>query len=206
MQQSRIGSYSVLFLLIAAMIGVECILIAADQGWVGSVRWRTLAYQFAAFWPGLLGTWQPNYAGQQILMFLSYAFVHAGPDHLIGNAIVLWLLGRQVTDHVGQIGFCVVFFLTSLGAALVFMAMTAGTNPMIGASGVVFGLAGVLVGWQWQSRKAGVRPMLETVGIVAVLVLLNVVLYLWYDGRVAWQAHLGGFIVGFGLSQALWEK
>ena len=206
MRQSHIAPYSVLFLLIAVMIGVECMLIAADQGWVGSVRWRSLSYQFAAFWPGLLGTWEPNYAGQQITMFVSYAFVHAGPDHLFGNAIVLWLLGRQVTDRVGQIGLCVVFFITSLGAALVFVAMTAGTTPMIGASGVVFGLAGVLVGWQWQGRGAGVRPVLETLGLIAVLVLLNVALYIWYDGRVAWQAHLGGFIVGFGLSQTFWER
>ena len=188
------------------MIGVEIVLIAADQGWLGSVRWRVLSYQFAAFWPGLLGTWQPNYTGQHILMFVSYAFVHAGPDHLIGNSIVLWLLGRQVTERVGQIGFCVAFFMTSLGAALVFMAMTNGTTPMIGASGVVFGLAGMLVGWQWQSREAGLRPALEIVGIIAALVLLNVVLFLWYDGRVAWQAHLGGFVVGFGLSQTFWER
>lgn len=203
MRRAAFGRYTVIFVLVAAIVTVELILSLADYGWIGSTRWRTLSYQFAAFWPGLLGTWQPNFAGQPTAMFLSYTLVHAGPDHAFGNAIVMWILGTQVTDRVGKIGTSIAILMTSFGAAFVFFGMSNGLTPMIGASGVVFGLAGVLLGWAWQEREPGIKPASKLLGVIALLVLLNVVLYNWYEGGLAWQSHLGGFVVGFGLSRFL---
>ncbi len=201
MQGAHFGRYAILVFLVAAIVLVEVVLSLADYGWIGSTRWRTLSYQFAAFWPGLLGTWQPNFSGQPTTMFLSYILVHAGPDHAFGNMIVMWILGRQVTDRIGQLGTTIAVLVTSFGAALVFFAMSTGPTPMIGASGVVFGLAGILIGWAWQEREEGVLPASKILGLIAFLVLLNVLLYVWYEGGLAWQSHLGGFVVGFGLSR-----
>ena len=36
--------------------------------------------------------------------------------------------------------------------------------------------------------------------IVAGLIGLNVGLYWWYSGGLAWQTHLGGFVVGLALT------
>jgi len=201
MQFVSFGRHAVLLILVAAVVLVEVTLSLADYGWIGSTRWRSLSYQFAAFWPGLLATWQPNFTGQPTVMFLSYTLVHAGPDHAFGNAIVMWILGTQVVDRIGQLGTTIAIFTTSFGAALVFFAMSIAPTPMIGASGVVFGLAGILIGWAWQERAAGAKPALKLLGLVALLVLLNVVLFIWYEGGLAWQSHLGGFVVGFGLSR-----
>ena len=65
----------------------ELVLSGADRGLWGSAAWRPMAYQDGAFWAGLLRDWQPNYAIQPASMFLTYAFLHAGPGHLLGNVL-----------------------------------------------------------------------------------------------------------------------
>jgi len=190
----------IILAILAVIIGIEAVLQAADQGWIGTRRWRSLAYQFGAFWPGLLDTWEPNYIGQPAAMFVTYAFLHGGLEHLLGNAVTLWSLGRIVVARTGQRGFLAVFALTSLGGALCFAALSPGTTPMVGASGALFGLAGIWVGWQWQDRAPGIGPMLRVSGIVALLIALNVALFWWYGGSLAWQTHLGGFGAGLGMA------
>ena len=44
----------VLSTLIGLTSLVELTLLAADYGLVGTTRWRALAYQYGAFWAGLL--------------------------------------------------------------------------------------------------------------------------------------------------------
>ena len=75
----------VLWALIMACVLPEAVLTMADWGLMGSLRWRTVAYQNGAFWAGLLRDWQPNFAAQPVTMFATHAFLHAGPTHLIGN-------------------------------------------------------------------------------------------------------------------------
>ncbi len=89
----------VLLALIAAPVLVELLLQGADFGLWGSARWRNLAYQFGGFWAGLLHNWTPNFTAQPVTMFLSYAFLHAGLNHLAGNMLGLWVLGRQIAAH-----------------------------------------------------------------------------------------------------------
>ena len=51
--------------------------------------------------PGHLRWWQ----------FLTYAFLHAGFMHILGNMLFLWVFGPNVEDRFGRIGF-LVFYLT----------------------------------------------------------------------------------------------
>jgi membrane associated rhomboid family serine protease len=182
------------------IIGIEAILQAADHGWLGSSRWRTLAYQFGAFWPGLLDTWKPNFIGQPSAMFVTYAFVHSGFGHLLGNAICIWSIGRIICFRAGQRDFTAVFLLATLGGALCFAALSPGNAPMVGASGALFGLVGTWVGWQWRDRSHGMQEILRVLVIACFIVTLNVALYVWYRGGLAWETHLGGFLVGFALA------
>lgn len=186
--------------LLVLMVGIELALQAADAGWIGSLRWRTLAYQYGAFWPGLLDNWTPNYTGQAGTMFVSYAFLHAGLSHLLGNCITLWVLGGQVCDRAGQRGFVAIYAVTALGGALCFAALSTGTQPMVGASGSLFGLAGIWTGWRWLDHPPGWTNASVIAAILAGLVALNLVLFWWHDGQLAWETHLGGFVAGFALA------
>jgi len=179
--------------LILSMVLIELILFMADIGWLGSPRWRSLAYQNGAFWAGLLTNWRPNYAGQTVIMFFTYAFLHGGLIHMITNMIVLFSLGLIAIKRVGTVGFFVIFFLASFGGGIAFGALSNSVQPMIGASGALFGLTGAWVYWDWRERHS----LMPIVTAILGLILLNIIMWWWMNGQLAWQTHLGGFISGW---------
>ncbi|WP_289069476.1 rhomboid family intramembrane serine protease [uncultured Aliiroseovarius sp.] len=187
----------VLLGLIALNLLIEGILFAADLGLVGTRQWRPLAYQNGAFWAGLLHNWRPNYAVQPWTMFVTYAFLHGGVAHLLGNMLTLWLIGRMVIARAGLYGFALIYLLSAIGGGLGFGALTLSPQPMVGASGALFGLVGAVIYWQWADRRRfrlGQWPVIKTVLILAAL---NLVLWVVLDGLLAWETHLGGFIAGW---------
>lgn len=183
--------------LVAVNVAIELILLAADYGILGNKYWRALAYENGAFWAGLLHNWRPNYTAQPWTMFLSYALLHAGPLHLIGNMITLWVIAPTVRMRAGTTGFGAIYVLSTLGGAIGFGALTLSASPMVGASGALFGLVGALLFWRWcddRQRGAGHWPTAKT---VLGLVFLNLVLWLAMGKVLAWETHLGGFIAGW---------
>ena len=199
-------SHWVLIAILVICAGIEAVLQGADFGLWGSPRWRGLAYQNGGFWRGLLDNWQPNYAGQPAVMFASYGFLHGGFVHLLVNMITLASLGRLVIERVGQWRFAAIYALSLLGGAAGFALLSTAVQPMVGASGALFGLAGVLTGWEYTARRLareGIGPVLRVVGL---LILLNLVMYWAMDGHLAWETHLGGFLAGWAAGWWLRER
>lgn len=196
----------VLLGIILINVAVECALSGADLGLWGDGRWRGLAYQYGGFWAGLLYDWQPNYAAQPVTMFASYAVLHAGPAHLIGNMAGLIWLGDLAAHRVGARGLVLLYVGSALGGAVAFGAITESAAPMIGASGAIFGLAGAWTVWDWQNHRA--RPdriwAWRTPAIVLGLAGMNAAIWVTQGGNLAWQTHLGGFIAGAVL--AMWKR
>ena len=75
-------------ILIGLCVLIEVILTLGDLGWLSVVRLRATAYEYAGFWPGLLGSWTPNYLLQPYTMFASYAFFHSGLIRRATRAVV----------------------------------------------------------------------------------------------------------------------
>ena len=75
---------------------------------------------------------------------ISAPFLHAGPDHLIGNCLVLYIVGLACEHALGFAQTAVVYFTSALTGAGLSMAFRPG--PSVGASGAIFGvLASVVV-------------------------------------------------------------
>ena len=187
----------VLMAIIAVCTATELLLWGADLGFWGPARLRQSAYDWAGFWPGLLNGWQPNYAPQPYVMFVSYAVLHGGPLHLIMNMFTLWTLGQGVIDRVGAARMAVLYLGTTIGGAAGYGLLASTVQPMVGASGALFGLAGALMAWAYVDRftaRAGLWPVARVGGF---LLAINVVMYWALDGQLAWQTHLGGFLVGW---------
>lgn len=184
-------------LIIVACVGIEVILIIS--GWSQSGRGlRQKAYEYAGFWPGLLGRgWQPNYTGQSYLMFLSYGFLHGGLAHLIFNMIAVWQLGRQVIWRVGISGFWWLYAATLFGGALGFGMLANSLQPMVGASGALFGLLGGLLAWSYVDRYFHNRRLWPIARAVLILIALNLAMWWLMSGQLAWETHLGGFVTGW---------
>jgi rhomboid protease GluP len=197
--------------LALACILPELALLGADLGLWGSPRWRGIAYAHGAFWVGLLHGWRPNYAGQPAAMFVTYGFLHGGLVHLLFNTVTLVSLGAAVIARVGQARFLVLYGTALLGGGAGFALLSRAPQPMVGASGALFGLAGALVAWAAAEAAAGERGAAARAralarGLVwpaALLVALNLVMFLAASGALAWEAHLGGFVVGLALAPLL---
>ena len=185
------------YVLVVICVAVEVVLLLGDTGWLGAPRLRQSAYEYAGFWPGLLGRWTPNYAVQPYTMFLTYAFLHGGLTHLVVNMFTLFSLGRAVVDRVGPWGFLALYAASVLGGALGFGLLAKSTQPMVGASGGLFGLVGGILAWNYVDRFITSRRLWPVWRAVGLLVLLNLVLWWAMDGLLAWQTHLGGFLAGW---------
>ncbi|KIC45484.1 hypothetical protein RA29_20745 [Tateyamaria sp. ANG-S1] len=185
-----------LWLLLALICLPEILIYAAELGWIGSRTWRVLSVQYGAFWPGLLRDWQPNYAAQPWVMFLSYAVLHTGLMHMLGNALVTLWLTPPLLARFGLGRFGVLWLAAAICGAFGFFLLASDPTPMIGASGCVFGLVGA-----WTVLRFVLPGRLGAAfTIVIALIFLNVVTLIIEQGALAWQTHLAGFIAGAALA------
>ena len=195
LKQIRIGP--VTWTILAVCVAIETASQLSDHGLIEFRNLRQLGYYYGGFWPGLLGTWRPNYAAQPFLMFVTYGFLHLGASHLLINMSLLILLGRMVSDRIGQWRLAAVYAISLLGGACAFGFLTSGLVPMVGASGALFGLSGAIVGWEFLDRRRNKEPLLPVIAFIAGFGALNLVHWWAMNGQLAWQTHLGGFLAGF---------
>lgn len=185
-----------LILFMAVLLVVELALWGADLGLWGGPRLRSTVYDYTGFWPGLLYGWQSNYPWQAVVMFVSYSLVHGGPVHALVNMITLWSLGRAVIDWVGGRGLVLVYGGALLGGAAAYGLLARSPQPMVGASGALFGLAGALMIWASRAEGGGLKTWRVVAQVVGLLAAMNLAMWWVLDGQLAWQTHLGGFLVG----------
>jgi len=84
-----------------------------------------------------------------------------------------------------------------LAGALIFGLLARSTQPMVGASGGLFGLAGAVLAWSYIDRFNAQLRLWPVAWMILFLIALNLVLWWAMDGLLAWQTHLGGFIGGW---------
>lgn len=183
------------------LVGITClpevVFTLAGSGLIGGQGLRNWALVHFAFWSGLLRGWESVYPFQRELMFVTYALLHGGFLHLVGNMVAVLALGGIVVARIGQQGFIVLYVLTAIGGGAGYALLGSAEAPMVGASGAVFGLVGAWKYWEWRERRAAQADMRPLWMSLLGLALLNVLLWVALAGLLAWQAHLGGFLVGW---------
>lgn len=77
--------------------------------------------------------------------FITAAFLHAEPFHLIGNMLFLWIFGGPVEDRLGPLKYLFVYFAAGLFGDLLWTALSSVAGHIaygIGASGCIAGIMG----------------------------------------------------------------
>ncbi len=170
-----------------------------------------MAYQYGGFWVGLLRGWQPNYAAQPWAMFVTHGFLHAGPLLLVVNMVTLVALGNPIVARIGAWRFGALYALALLGGGFGFALLSNAVQPMVGASGALFGLAGAWIVWSaqdaWTRTALGrarawclVQWLVWPVTLLAALNLFGVIAA---DALLAWETHLAGFFAGAAAAMVL---
>ena len=188
----------VVWVVVLASVAVELTLMAAEAGWfAGQERLREQAILYGAFWGALWEGWEPLFVAQPYTMFLSHGLLHGGLLHLVGNMVAVLGLGGLVVARAGQSGFAVVYLLGTIAGGAGFGLLGPPDQPMVGASGAVFALIGAWQFWDWEVRWRRGLSMTPVWRTLLGLVALNVILWLALSGFLAWEAHLGGFVIGW---------
>ena len=167
---------------------------------------RNTLVAVGGFWPDFLEGQTPLVPGQPIYMFASSAFVHGGLSHLFMNMLALLWLGPIVVQRLGESAFWPIAGLSALGAGGLYAAMTNTGAPMVGASGVLFGLLGLVAVWTVLDTLKRRRDLGPLFGHAAAFLALNVALTVLSNGAIAWQAHLGGFVAGMLCGPYTWKS
>lgn len=127
---------------------------------------------------------------------LTSMFLHSGINHLFNNMLILFFLGAMLEKETGHVSYAILYFLSGLGGnvfSLLSKHMVGNMSASIGASGVVFGLDGVLLAMVLLSRKK-----MPTVTPVRVVLMIVLSLYNGYLGQnIDNAAHVGGLLTGF---------
>ncbi|MCY1128064.1 rhomboid family intramembrane serine protease [Frigidibacter sp. RF13] len=181
------------------LILILCLLpeLAASASDFGLLPVRYLRLMLAdrfAFWPAP-PQWAA-YPGQTVLIYLSYAFLHANPLHLLMNMLALFPLGRSPAARLGRWRFLALYLALAVAGGLGYALLQRDGQPMVGASGALFGLYALVLGWRFRlfaDRRRAQRWMVRQLALIA---LLNGALTLAIPETIAWQAHLGGFLAG----------
>ncbi len=133
---------------------------------------------------------------------LTYALLHGGWMHLFVNVILLAAFGTGTERWIGGRKFIFFFVSCSLASALIHFALNPfSAAPVIGASGGLSGLfAAILVLMQRAGRTPAGRYGLWPVILLWVVVSAVFGLIGGPGGEnIAWAAHIGGFLAGFGI-------
>ncbi len=182
--------------LAGIMALLEVIFSLADRGWLFNPALRPVAFEYGAFWSPLLRGAQPLFSGQPWTMFLTHALLHGSLFHMVMNVTILLALGRLASDHYGNRVILPLFFAGAVGGGLAFGLISATPYPMIGASGAVFAFLGVWIVWDWRRHRDARVSTAPVMTRILVFAGMNLVLWFALGGMVAWEAHLGGFLVG----------
>jgi membrane associated rhomboid family serine protease len=154
--------------------------------------------------------------------FVTHLFVHGDLTHLLINSAWLLAFGSPVARRMDTVRFLIFFVVCGIAGALFYAAVSSSAlSMMVGASGAISGLMGGAFRFLFQALRDGDPAALAGEGsppplmslaaaatdrrvLLAVFgwTVLNVVFAWGASGLVegasiAWEAHLGGFYMGF---------
>ncbi len=146
--------------------------------------------------------WAFDPANPTLLTALTAAFMHAGPIHLVGNLFMLWMMGDNVEDHLGPVGYLGFYLAGALASTYAFYVANAGSSAaMMGASGAIAAVMAAYFIACPRARIAWVVLFMPftipfTLFAIAWIGLQLALMSAISDSHVAYSAHVGGFAFG----------
>jgi membrane associated rhomboid family serine protease len=144
----------------------------------------------------------------QLWRLITAPLLHGSFAHLIGNCVVMLMVGVVLERMIGHGWVAAIFALSALGGEVGSLAGSVGWTPGVGASGAISGLvaAGFVMSFFAESPR-----MVAYMGVTALFFGASAIapLYLGAHNHVNYYAHLGGALAGgvlaFILSQT-WDR
>lgn len=181
-------------------------IITEDES--GHDRWRRLRSGFEdRLDESATMAWGLRPAAPEAVDWLAHMFLHSGAIHLAGNMVFLVAVGFLVEMALGSLMFLGLYLLAGFGAAGVFvLANPAMAMPLVGASGAVAGLMGLLTVIYGTQRIRFFYFIGVYFDYIKAPALVLLPLWLGHEvyqylaapemSPVAYSAHIGGLVTG----------
>lgn len=148
---------------------------------------------------------------------VTYSLLHGSIPHLVINSIWLAAFGAPLATRLGAVRFLLFWVGTAVAAAaLHYVLHSMDHAPLVGASGAISGMMGAAArfGFRVDRRPGGAGFSGPILPVAYVLRMRGVLTFLavWMAvnlatglagfmpgeaSRIAWEAHIGGFLAGF---------
>lgn len=152
------------------------------------------------FVPGLTGRLAlapAEIASGEWWRLVSPMVLHAGGLHFLMNSLVLWIYGPHVEGAFGTVRFLALYVISGFVGAVASYAFSPPNIVGVGASGAIFGIAGVLLVYLFR-RRTQTFVYNEMRGI-AIFIGINLVIGFALPNIDYW-AHIGGLVGGMALT------
>lgn len=126
-------------------------------------------------------------------------FLHVDWGHLASNSVPLAVMGGLVSVRGFQYWYRVTATVVLVGGFATWMLAGAGNH--LGASGVVFGYFGVLLGAAWFERNSAALGA----ALLSIFLYSSLVAGLVPQPNLSWEGHLFGFLAGVAVARVLAE-
>lgn len=127
-------------------------------------------------------------------------WLHSDFGHLISNTVPLLVMGWLTALRGFRYWLAITVASIVVGGGLVWLF--AGGSNHIGASGLVFGYFGALMGAALRSRT----PAMLAPALVALFLYGTILVGIVPQDDISWEGHLAGLIVGMGMAYRLVPK
>jgi len=126
---------------------------------------------------------------------LTSSFAHSPGQitHILFNMYSLYILGTIIEPMIGKLRFLALYLLSAFGGGIGVLLLAEVGVSVVGASGAIFGLMGAYL-VLLRALKLDARQM---------YVLIGINLFLGFLPGIAWQAHVGGLVVGAAVAFVL---
>jgi rhomboid protease GluP len=123
----------------------------------------------------------------------SATWLHGGPEHLISNAIALYILGMICEHAFGPTQYFVLYVLSGVGGSILSVLINEG--PSVGASGAIFGLQGAAI-VLFRRHRDRILMRDRRIGVVLLGWAIYSIFTGWTSAFIDNGAHIGGVLTG----------
>lgn len=127
----------------------------------------------------------------EIYRLLTSSFLHISIEHFLFNMFALYIVGKFVEVIYGKIVLIIIYILTGILSSM-FSLMFITEGIMLGASGSIYGLLGLLIAYLIIHKYINLKRIIQLVVVVGVISVIT-----HFTSNINHFAHFSGLAYGF---------
>lgn len=137
---------------------------------------------------------------RDLFRFISYPFVHGNFTHMLFVVALFLAIGKLVGEKFGPLAVLALFYGSSIAGALAYVLLSDDPSPLAGGYPVVYGFVGAFTYLLWVDLELRRTNRMRAFTLIGVLMGVQLLFVVLFDGGSYWMADAAGFAAGFALS------